>query len=351
MVANTTPNRSQHPRAPKSIGLWGAPQSGKTTYLAALYFAVARSSIDLNIVGVNDDSTDFMVSSSNTLSKKHKFPDGTITVSSYSWIMNMTTQVQVPQRGTFGRQSLITVPQHRQFNIDLRDAPGGHFGMQQSPSGAPTPSRVAYAGGNPAGGASQSPVSDIDDLMDYLAGCDGLLLLIDPVRELELGDSHEYFQATLLKIAQRRLANMPPGSKLPHYIAVCITKFDDPTVYKFARLNGYRSYDEDDPYLFPRVHDDDAEIFFKELCGNSAVGDADLICSALTRYFQPERIRYFVTSAIGFYRNGARFRDDDYRNIVDQSGGSYEIRGQIHPINVLQPMLWLGRCVTAVNGA
>ncbi len=347
-MANTTSNRARHPRAPKSIGLWGAPQSGKTTYLAALYFAVTRSTIDLNIVGVNDESTDFMVSSSHTLSSKHKFPDGTLTVSSYSWIMNMTTQVQVPQRGSFGRQNLVTMPLHSQFNIDLRDAPGGHYGIQSSQPGASSPSRVAY-GGNPSGGASTSPVSDIDELMDYLAGCDGLLLLIDPVRELELGDSHEYFQSTLLKIAQRRLASMAPGSRLPHYVAVCITKFDDPVVYKFARLNGYRSYDEDDPYLFPRVHEDDAEAFFKELCTNSAMGDAELICNALARYFRPERIRYFVTSAIGFYRKGARFRDDEYQNTVDQSGGGYQIRGQIHPINVLEPILWLGQSVAVVN--
>lgn len=142
---------------------------------------------------------------------------------------------------------------------------------------------------------------------------------------------------------------MGPGAKLPHYVAVCVTKFDDPMVYRFARLNGYRNYDENDPYLFPRVHDDDAEGFFKQLCDTSPMGDADLICNALTRYFQPERIRYFITSAIGFYRQGGRFRDDDYQNAVEQGGGTYKIRGQIHPINVLEPILWLGQSVTSVN--
>jgi hypothetical protein len=348
-VANTTPNRSQHPRATKSIGLWGAPASGKTTYLGALYFAVTRSTkMDLNIFGVNDDSTEFMVSSSDMLSADHMFPPATLLASSFSWTMNMTTQIQMPQRGTFGRQNLITVPQHRQFNLDLRDAPGGWHGSQKSQPN-PAQSRVSYGGGNPPSGASPSPVSDIDELMDYLAGCEGLLLLIDPVRELQAGDSHRYFQSTLLKIAQRRLSSMGAGARLPHYVAVCITKFDDPLLYKFARLNGYRSYNEDDPYLFPRVHDDDAEAFFKELCSNSAMGDADLICNALSRFFDPERIRYFVTSAIGFYRQGSRFRDDDYQNTVDQSDGTFRIRGQIHPINVLEPILWLGQSVTTVN--
>jgi hypothetical protein len=253
----------------------------------------------------------------------------------------------VAQRGTFGRQSMVTVPQYSQFNIDLLDAPGGWHGIQQSQPAQAQP-QVVYAGGNPTPGNSSSPVSDVDDLMDYLAGCQGLLLLIDPVRELQAGDSHRYFQTTLLRIAQRRLASMS-SSRLPHYVAVCITKFDHPAVYKFARLNGYRSYDEDDPYLFPRVHDDDAEAFFKELCGSSDMGDADLICNALGRYFQPERIRYFVTSAIGFYRKGNRFRDDDYQNTVDQNDGTLRIRGQVNPINVLEPILWLGRHVTTVS--
>ncbi len=349
-MAYTTPNRARHPKALKSIGLWGAPASGKTTYLGALYFAVTRATkMDLNIFGVTDESTDFMVSSSDMLSIEHMFPPATLTASSFSWTMNMTTQVQVPQRASFGRQNLVTVPLHSQFNIDLRDAPGGWHASQQGQPGQAS-SRVSYGGGTASGGAaSVSPVSEIDDLMDYLAGCEGLLLLIDPVRELADGDSHRYFQSTLLKIAQRRLGNMGPGARLPHYVAVCITKFDDPVVYKFARLNGYRSYEEDDPYLFPRVHEDDAEAFFKELCGNSAMGDADLICNALARYFQPERIRYFVTSAIGFYRAGSRFRDDDYQNTVDQKDGTFRIRGQIYPINVLEPILWLGQTITMVN--
>ena len=48
---------------PGSIGLWGAPACGKTTFLAALYTAVSRSSQDLNIFGVDDMSTEFMVES------------------------------------------------------------------------------------------------------------------------------------------------------------------------------------------------------------------------------------------------------------------------------------------------
>ena len=43
------------------IGLWGAPGSGKTTFLAALNIAVNQAAArELMIFGVDDASTDFL---------------------------------------------------------------------------------------------------------------------------------------------------------------------------------------------------------------------------------------------------------------------------------------------------
>lgn len=334
----TTPSRtaSRRNRALKSIGLWGATQCGKTTFLAALYTAVTRSSQSMNIFGADDTSTEFLVNSNRMLGNEHRFPDGTLSVSSYSWIMNMTKVVE-KERTRFG-QTTPKVTESSQFNIDMRDAPGRFFGS--GPLLSQGPSRLDLGDGSP-----DDHEYGPEDMLDHLAGCEGILLLIDPVREREKGDAHEFFQGTLLRIAQRRMALMPPGSKLPHYVAVCITKFDDPEVYRFARMNGFRTQDEDDPYMFPRVHSDDAESFFRELC-NSDMSDADLICNGLENFFHPERVRYFVTSAIGFYLKGGRFREDDHENAITQDG-EVRIRGQIHPINVLEPILWLGQSVTA----
>lgn len=334
-VVTTPASSGRRSRAPRSIGLWGATGCGKTTFLAALYIAVNRSDEDLNIFGVDDTSTEFMVSSNRMLTTEHRFPVAGVSVGSYSWTMNMTSYVQ-PDRTRFGRQSQAPVAVPSQFNIDLRDAPGGYFASTPQ---LPGESRIDF------GESLTAPAMSPEDMMEYLAGCEGLLLLIDPTRERELGDSHEFFQGTLLRMAQHRMAAMPPGSKLPHYVAVCITKFDDPEVYKFARLNGYRTYDENDAYLFPRVHNDDAESFFRALC-DTDMSDADLICKGLRKYFYPDHIRYFVTSAIGFHRKGGRFREDDHDNAVNMDG-TLKIRGQIHPINVLEPVLWLGSQVTA----
>ena len=269
--------------------MWGATQCGKTTFLASLYIAITRNSNGMNIFGADDTSTDFLVEGNRLLTNEHQFPGGTIAVNSYSWTMNWTKVVQ-EERTRFG-QTTPEVTEVFQFNIDMRDAPGRIFG---SDSGvAQGGSRLDLGDGSP-----EDDGNDPEDMLDYLAGCEGILLLIDPVRERLEGDAHEFFQGTLLRIAQRRMALTPPGSKLPHYVAVCITKFDDPEVYRFARMKGFRTYDDDDPYMFPRVHSDDAESFFRELC-NSDTSDADLICNGLQNFFHPERFRFFVTSAIG----------------------------------------------------
>jgi hypothetical protein len=320
-------------RARRTIGLWGAPGSGKTTFLAALYTAMARSRLDISIVGSDEESTDFLIKN-NTMLHEHRFPSATQVVTSYSWDVNATGAHR--PAGRPGAASITPV----QFSIDLKDAPGK---IHENQSGPMEPDVELP----PVGLAGRHEL-DGEDMMDYLASCNGLLLLVDPVREQKSGDTNEYFQGTMLKIAQR---GRRPGSaslKLPHYVAVCITKFDHPEVYGFARRHSFRTYRDDDAYQFPRVHSKDAEDFFRELGKSTDRSDADLICNALGKYFEPERVQYFVTSAIGFYCNGTRFREEDRDNIIDQPGGKPQIRGQIYPINVLEPILWLGQNIATV---
>jgi hypothetical protein len=331
--------------------LWGAPSSGKTTFLAALYIAVTRKGLPgMNISGTDSASTDFLISSTHTMTDDQRFPPGTLQAASYSWTLNMNTVVERVESKRFGRKTTISEEIPSKLNIDLRDAPGGYFGYGPAQQAQPQqlqPRLNLGGGGAPAPGAAtgQSPE---DEMMDYLSGCDGLLLLIDPVREQESGDAHNYFQTTLLKIAQRKLNAFGAEPRLPHYVAVCITKFDHPSVYGYARQHNYRVYDEEDLHLFPRVHEDDAETFFREFCHSSPRSEAELICGALTGFFRPERVRFFVTSAIGFnLGQSTRFReDDDPQNTVDGPNGP-TIRGRVYPINVLEPILWLGQRVLA----
>jgi hypothetical protein len=353
-VVTTTSNRTTAPGPVRSlgrVGLWGAPGSGKTTFLAALNIAVNRArNQDLMIFGVDDVSTDFLVQNTAMLTQERRFPAATELQQQMSWVLQL--QTEVPVRRRFGRPTMTPVP--LELNIDLLDAPGRQFesvpGLADDDGGRPTrPSNELGFNDDDDdddGGDTTGTVADEDSLMDSLASCDALLLLFDPIREWQRGDAYNYFQGTLLRIAQRRMADRTqPGTKLPHYVAVCVTKFDEPDVYRRARINGYRAFSTDDPAMFPKVRDEDAERFFAELCREASRGDADLVPNALRRYFQPERVRFFVTSAIGFYlgRKSSRFQEQDFQNAVTEAGRQPRIRGSIHPINVVEPLVWLGQ--------
>jgi hypothetical protein len=349
-----TNGRPQAMRSLGRIGLWGAPGCGKTTYLAALNIAVSRSAAqELMIYGVDDASTTFLVENTSRLTTDRQFPDATQTGSQYSWVMRMETQV--PERRKFRKPTMATVP--LELNLDLLDEPGRVF--RDVPQEA---SPAASAGGGrgdlgfdddddtSADADLGLPVAEEENVMDQLASCDGLLLLFDPTREWEGGDAFNYFQGTLLRIAQRRMVGQAtPGGRLPQYVAVCSTKFDHPDVYRRAKNRGYRSFSVDDPFMFPRVPDELAEKFFVELVRQSERGNADLVANALRRYFEPDRVRFFVTSAIGFFKShkAARFQEADFMNIVRQQDNSFQIRGAIHPINVVEPLIWLGQSLAA----
>ena len=77
-VVTTTSNRTTAPGPVRSlgrVGLWGAPGSGKTTFLAALNIAVNRArNQDLMIFGVDDVSTDFLVQNTAMLTQERRFP-------------------------------------------------------------------------------------------------------------------------------------------------------------------------------------------------------------------------------------------------------------------------------------
>ena len=131
-----------------------------------------------------------------------------------------------------------------------------------------------------------------------------------------------------------------------------MTKYDEQFVYEFARDNGYQMYSDTDPYVFPRVHGDDGKRFLLDLCKGSERSDVTLVTNALDHFFEPDRVRFFVTSSIGFYVNeSGQFDEDDYNNVVPRTGditlGKYGIRGQVIPINVVEPLEWLGRSVAA----
>jgi hypothetical protein len=324
------------------IGLWGPPGSGKTTYLAALNIAVLQSrGQQMRLFGTDESSTKFLKENTAQLTRDRVFPEATQSQQQLSWILSMDQEIEV-QKKPWGKK-MVTVPV--ELNLDLLDAPGGRFSDVPAEAGA-SGDDEARLFGDDDDEFDEVPADSPEDVMDQLSGCNGLVLLFDPTREWRTGDMFNYFQGTLLEIAQRRMQGRTEADgRLPHYVAVCVTKFDHPDVYRRAKRGGYRSFSPYDPYLFPRVPDEFAEQFFVDLVKESDRGNAELVPNALRSFFRPERVQFFVTSAIGFHlsKRASRFQEQDFMNLAPQGGGDFQIRGPIHPINVAEPLLWLGR--------
>jgi hypothetical protein len=338
------------------VGMWGAPGSGKTTFLAALGIAAARDpSEHVLLFGADDASTDFLTDETNRITHRREFPPATYSTRRLSWIMRMG--VEVPVKRKFLTSTAV---RPFEFNLDLLDAPGGWYADTPAMAGAAGSFDTASVARNAALGFADEDHSvtasvtkvDEEDFIAQLGSCNGLLLFFDPLREAREGDAFNFFNRTLMKLAQRTLAGqVRADAALPQYVAVCTTMFDRPEVYERARDRGYCTCELTDEYRFPRVRDEFAERFFVEVVRDAERGNADLMRNLLHRYFATGRIKFFVTSAIGFYldRRFGEFQDRQYSNIDDLDG---RIKGQIYPINVIEPMMWLARCLARqeVNG-
>ncbi len=344
----------------RNIGLWGAPGSGKTTFLGALYSAVLESPLDLRLFGIDNESTGFISEMTDRLEGRD-FPPATQAVRSFAWRLSMTSVGQVPRRVNRGSYNETVWDAQRighQVTIEMRDAPGRAYGAGGSAMpAAPAPPRhfprlvlpdtgpapAAQPGAVPPGATPPGPVqSPADEVIDHLSGCTGMILLVNPLKEREDGSAFRYFQATLAKVAQRQLASLAPGSRLPHNIAVCMTMFDDPEVFSFAQRGRYLA-----PGMigesFPRIANDAAEQFLTSFCAASNESNIDRFCRAIKRFFYEQQVRFYVSSSIGFYLDRAKgaFDEGDYPNTVQQPDGRIRIRGRVTPINVLEPLLWL----------
>lgn len=314
------------------ISMWGAPGSGKTTLLAALSIALTRRNDDWKIIGADPASTDYLIEKTDELSRGRVFPEASRLLERYRWMLIGHPETPNDDRGN---RKAGPVPETR-IGINMSDAPGGLF----------APGRRGSDGG-PADLRQR-------ELLDNLSEGRGIVFLFDPIREFEVGDAYDHLHAPLTRLAERMLsAGQLTQGRLPHFIAVCITKFDDPRVLQTAQEENILTFDPDDPYEFPRVTSEDAPVLFRQLCKVSATGDADLVLNSLGKFFHADRIRFFVTSSIGFYldRRTNLFDWHDYVNLLpEDAGNGLRIRGQVRPINVVEPMLWLGQRLAGEPG-
>ncbi|EIV94370.1 hypothetical protein [Frankia sp. QA3] len=324
------------------IGLWGAPQSGKTTFLAALNIAAISQpavpgSPSWIVIGGDDDAGAFLSENTDLLQSRHVFPSATPGMTALSWRF-----IGPPRGGRLAGRALRRGPrpENTVFVVELLDVAGRYFGSSVPKNSLPSSSVFDDEGIGVFDDEADAP-DEWELLLDHLSMCDGLVYLFDPVREQRNSDAYEFFQRTLEQVTRRCFeANRLRGGKLPHFLAVCVTKFDEPAVFRQAFRTGV-VLTGDEPERIPRVPDNLAKTFFDRLCDEGHEGSARLVRGSINNFFHPDRISYFVSSSVGFYIGpSGYFRAHDFTNVV-KTGGEARIRGAIRPINVLEPFLWL----------
>jgi hypothetical protein len=312
------------------MGLWGPPQSGKTTFLAALKIAATewRGSGHWIMNGVDDDSSEFLIESTDLLSRESTFPSATVASRPLAFRFNGTESVVDPANARRPAQL-----QRVAFDLEVLDVPGDRFDVRR-------PVRADAKIDDDEDVPVPDTRADADEqLIGHLADCKGIVFLFDPVRNARKGDAFQYFHRVIEKLSRTIYNQLPyQDPRLPHHVAVCVTKFDDPEVYQLARRFGL-TMNSEYHYGQPYVPDIYGYEFFRRLCAMD--GGANLLHSALGQYFHPERIRVFITSAVGFYIGPSqRFRPYDHDNVY-RDDGKDRIKGDPHPINVLEPIVWL----------
>lgn len=303
------------PAQGSGITMLGATETGKTTFLASLQIALLRQAdLGWSLTGDNQGSAQAMIGFMDTMTREHSFPRPTVfQLENYKWSLRGEAP---PVRewhwwGFRRRRRPVRIP------LDVVDGPG-----------------------EAADGSRMFERELSQNLVASMANSAGIMLFFDPLSEFERGDAFQHMYGVLTEL-RRQAAHQ---GKLPHYVAFCITKFDAIPVFRSAQALRVVVYDPDEPQ-FPRIPEEYALEFFRRLVKRSRSDDASLILPLLQQTFHEDRIRYFVTSSIGFYLDPADglFDPDDYQNHIP--GKPDRIRGGIYPINVVEPVLWLGRNV------
>ncbi|WUS96186.1 hypothetical protein OHA46_05590 [Streptomyces sp. NBC_00708] len=291
------------------IGLWGAPRSGKTTYLASMAIAAMQqqrhSRSNWVIGGMNPESIEFLSDGVNRLAIRRLFPEATVGLQPLSW----SFQGDEPKAGPF-RKSRETG-----FILEVQDVTGEAYRGDEANALRPR-------------------------VLDQLARSQGLIYLFDPLLDSQRASEGLNFLYSMLNELNARVrdAGKLYRNRLPHHVSVCITKFDHPEVFRPAVEAGWVTQSLEGNRL-PRVPDEQAARFFQWMCDDVRGAGARLVRDGLANFFHPSRISYYATSAIGFRLNPQNIFD--YRNYlnVELIEGVPHICTSPVPINVLEPLI------------
>jgi hypothetical protein len=299
----------------------GATGSGKSTFLGALQIAFLNRAAYLKETGGwriwsrDPASRAELVKMHTALTSKGEFPMTTRGIDRFDWIL----EGKVPRTEKAGLWRSRTYDQPVELTLKLTDPTGELTGYEQM-------------------GRQLR-----EELIDHMAASRGILYMFDPIREFNKGDAYDKTYSLIMDL----MAAVPDeerfDGRLPHYVAICVTKLDDPRVFRTAQSLSMLVRNDYDPHGFPIVHDTDARDLLHELCKVGRKGNAQMVPQLLEEYFHPDRITYFVTSSVGFMLNKRtrQFDDQDTENVYRLASDDSLVRGPVNPINVVEPILWL----------
>jgi energy-coupling factor transporter ATP-binding protein EcfA2 len=313
----------------RGIAMLGTTGSGKTTFLCALERALIEQEGDWLLYCRDPASMKLLDEMSSALTSEGRFPLPSLSVDTMDWILSgqveQTQRTELPGRRLRSRTLERVVRERIEMTLKLTDATGE------------------------LGKSEHIGLADRKKLVDHLAGSQGILYMFDPIREFRTGDAYQRTSSLLRELLGQ--ASNEPGfdGRLPHHVAVCVTKLDEPRVFKTAQELRMLVSDDYNQWGFPRVHESDAQALLQSLCSVSRTGNGEGVPRLLEKCFHPERISYFATSAVGFMVNKRtnRFDIQDTENVYRTASGRSLVRGPVHPINVVEPVLRLVRQLTA----
>jgi energy-coupling factor transporter ATP-binding protein EcfA2 len=308
-------------RSEPGIALLGATGCGKSTFLGALQIAFLKRAQYLKetqgwrIWSKDAASRAELVKMHTALTSEGRFPMPTRGIDTFDWILDG----KVERTEKSGRWGSRTFDERVELTLKLTD-----------PTGELT-------------GSDQMGQQLREELVDHVAKSRGILYMFDPIREFNRGDAYDKTYSLIMDLVAA-VANEPDfDGHLPHHVAVCVTKLDEPRVFRTAQSLNMLVRDENHPLGFPIVHDVDARDLLLKLCDVGRKGNTQMVPQLLEEYFDPRRIRYFVTSSVGFMlnRRTRQFDDQDTENVYRIASGTSLVRGPVNPVNVVEPVLWL----------
>ncbi|WP_392968048.1 hypothetical protein [Streptomyces sp. LN245] len=285
----------------RTIAVLGAANSGKTTFLAAASLAATTARPRLgrwNVVAESEQAENFLVQQTNALTVVRRFPEATMGPTAFSYVFRAEV--------TNGRRA-----ERVDFALDFCDVGGGEY-------------RRENYGRNHA-------------LDEHLGRAGHLVILLDPLNH---GGQAELLIPHLQRLAQEfhESGRMLKG-RLPHHVAFCVTKFDDPAVFQDARRGNWVGQTSQGDPCVPAA---DAEDYVAWLSRSSA--DVAEARALVLECFLARRVSWYAVSAIGFHRTrDGVLNPDDCSNQTYDENGRRVLRGPARPLNVLEPLIALGR--------